>query len=61
MNRIHQMSGRFHNLKIQHNYRDFNNEADQLLKKYFLMEEGILFSAKGMGDQVGSFEEMTEY
>jgi hypothetical protein len=55
------MSGRFHNLKIQHNYKDFNNEADQLLKKYFLMEEGILFSAKGMGDQVGSFEEMIEY
>ena len=55
------MSGRFHNLKIQHNYKDFNNEADQLLKNYFLMEEGILFSAKGMGDQVGSFEEMTEY
>jgi ribonuclease HI len=61
MTRIRQMSGSFQNLKIQHIYREFNREADQLSKQALLMEEGILFFAKGMGEQVESFEKMTEY
>jgi hypothetical protein len=60
MTRIRQMSGSFQNLKIQHIYREFNREVDQLSKHAFLMEEGYLYFAKGLGDQVESFERMYE-
>ena len=46
MTRICQMSGRFQNIKIQHIYREFNREANQLSKHTLLMEEGILFLPK---------------
>jgi hypothetical protein len=55
------MSGRIQHLKIQHIYREFNRKADQLSKQTLLMEEEILFFAKKMGEQVGSFEKVTEY
>lgn len=59
--RIRQMSGSFQNLKIQHIYMEFNREAYQLSKQAFLMEEGYLYFAKGLGEHVESFEKMSEF
>jgi hypothetical protein len=54
------LSESFQILKIQHIYREFNREVDQLSKQDLLMDEGSLYFARGMGDQVDDFERMSE-
>jgi ribonuclease HI len=49
MSKIRQLSGKFHDLKTQHIYRDYNKEVDQLSKKALQLEEVVLFYAKGIG------------
>jgi hypothetical protein len=46
MSKIQQLSGKFHLLKAQHLYREFNKEADQLSKQALHLEEGVIYYAK---------------
>jgi hypothetical protein len=59
MSRIRQLSENFQNLKVQHIYREYNREVDQLSKKALQLDEGVLYYAKGMGAHVELFERMT--
>jgi len=60
MTSIRQLSESFQILKIQHIYKEFNHEVDHLSKKDLLMDNGSLYYARGMGDQVDSFERLFE-
>jgi hypothetical protein len=56
MRKIRDLSRKFTQLKIQHIYRGFNMEADQLSKEALLLEEdGLYFAAKNEG-QVDLFD-----
>jgi ribonuclease HI len=59
MSKIRQMSEKFQNLKVQHIYREYNKEVDQLSKQALQLEEGVLFYAKGIGIHTDHFERMT--
>jgi ribonuclease HI len=58
MSRIHQLSENFQELNIQHIYREYNREVDQLSKQALLLEEGFLYFAKGVGTHVEKFERL---
>jgi ribonuclease HI len=59
LTRIRQLSENFQNLKIQHIYREYNREANQLSKQALHLEEGFLYYAKGVGAHVEPFERLT--
>jgi hypothetical protein len=43
------LSGKFHHLKAQHIYKEYNKEVDQLSKQALQLEEGVIYYAKGTG------------
>jgi hypothetical protein len=53
------LSEHFPTFKVQHIYKEYNREVDQLFKKALKLDEGVLYYAKGMGAQVEIFERMT--
>jgi hypothetical protein len=58
LTRIRELSENFQTLKIQHIYREYNREANQLSKKALLLEEEFLYYAKGVGAHVEPFKRL---
>jgi hypothetical protein len=52
MSKIHALSGKFHHLKAQHIYREYNKEAYHLSKIALQMEEEGIYFAVGMEKQI---------
>jgi hypothetical protein len=55
------LSESFQILKIQHIYWEFNREVDQRSKQALFLDEGIIYYATGMRDQVDDFERLSEF
>jgi hypothetical protein len=59
MKKIRLLSGKFQQLKAQHIYREYNEEANHLSKKPMRMEEDVIYYAVGTRKQIGRFERLS--